>query len=96
MDLTGYLNVTDEGLKAIASMKQLRSLSLDGTKTTDTGMMELKGKLRSLKGIRKANHQPFFLGLLELEKLSLDRTLITDTGLKSLTGKYVLIQIYTL
>lgn len=39
MDLTGFLHITDEGAEHIACMKQLRYLSLDGTKVTDQGIM---------------------------------------------------------
>lgn len=42
LDLTGYLNVTDQGAKQIAEMKHLRYLSLDGTKVTDEGVEMLK------------------------------------------------------
>lgn len=38
LDLTGFLNVTDDGAKQIADMKHLRYLSLDGTKVTDAGV----------------------------------------------------------
>lgn len=43
LDLTGYLNVTDEGAQHIASMTKLRYLSLDGTKVTDQGIVLFKG-----------------------------------------------------
>ncbi|KAI7898145.1 uncharacterized protein BX663DRAFT_556096 [Cokeromyces recurvatus] len=43
LDLTGFFNVTDEGLQSIACMKKLRYLSLDGTKVSDEGIVLLKG-----------------------------------------------------
>jgi len=40
--------VTDEGLKELAELKELRSLSLSGTRVTDAGLKGLKG-LRQLR-----------------------------------------------
>lgn len=54
LDLTGFLNVTDDGAEHIAEMKHLRYLSLDGTKVTDAGVELLRSR------IKKFFSSPFF------------------------------------
>jgi hypothetical protein len=44
MDLSSFVNLTDEGLQYISDMKDLEYLGLNGTKITDEGLFYLKGK----------------------------------------------------
>jgi hypothetical protein len=44
MDLSSFVNLTDEGLQYISEMKDLEYLGLNGTKITDEGLCYLKGK----------------------------------------------------
>ncbi|GAN01220.1 conserved hypothetical protein [Mucor ambiguus] len=89
LDLTGFLNVTDEGAKQIAEMKHLRYLSLDGTKVTDAGLEMLKDliELEKLyldrtsitdKGLSQ------LIGLSKLDTLSLCHTKVSNVFLKLL------------
>ncbi|KAF7731998.1 hypothetical protein EC973_007103 [Apophysomyces ossiformis] len=86
LDLTGFLQVTDEGVRYIARMRSLRYLSLDGTKVTDEGVIQL-GDLLDLEqlyldrtsvsdvGLSKIT------GLSKLTTLSLSATRVSDAGL---------------
>ncbi|KAI9487380.1 MAG: hypothetical protein EXX96DRAFT_628159 [Benjaminiella poitrasii] len=89
LDLSGFLNITDEGVQYIACMKQLRYLSLDGTKITDEGVALLKDliELESLYLDRTSVTNMGILKLKELTKLhtlSLCHTTITNALLKLL------------
>ncbi|KAI8338149.1 hypothetical protein BC941DRAFT_33511 [Chlamydoabsidia padenii] len=86
LDLTGFLNVTDDGVKHIAKMTQLNYLSLTGTKVTDDGIAQLKDlqELEKLyldqtsvsdRGLLSLN------GLIKLNTLSLGRTQISNIAL---------------
>ncbi|KAI7867073.1 uncharacterized protein EV154DRAFT_571777 [Mucor mucedo] len=86
LDLSGFLNITDEGAENIAFMKHLRYLNLNGTKVTDKGISQFENLIeldtlyldRTLLtdvGLRKLQ------GLSKLETLSLSRTKITNDGL---------------
>lgn len=83
--------VTDAGLKTLSALKQLRSLSLEGTQVTDTGLRELSAfkQLRSLelrrmgvtnKGLKELST------LKQLQSLYLESEGITDAGLKELSA----------
>lgn len=86
LNLSGFLNLTDEGAQSIACMKHLRDLSLDGTKVTDEGISLFDGLIELEKlsmdrtlvtdvGLEKLS------GLSKLETLSLSRTGVTNDGL---------------
>ncbi|KAG2211805.1 hypothetical protein INT47_004491, partial [Mucor saturninus] len=86
LDLSGFLNITDEGAENIAFMKHLRYLNLNGTKVTDEGIGQFENLIeldtlyldRTLLtdvGLKKLQ------GLSKLETLSLSRTKITNDGL---------------
>lgn len=49
LNLSGFLNLTDEGAQSIACMKHLRDLSLDGTKVTDEGISLFDGNIMQRK-----------------------------------------------
>lgn len=53
LDLSGFLNVTDEGALPISQMRKLRYLNLDGTKVTDEGIAMFKGKTKGTWAIGK-------------------------------------------
>ncbi|RUP47216.1 hypothetical protein BC936DRAFT_145992 [Jimgerdemannia flammicorona] len=86
LDLTGFLNVTDEGAHTIAQMKTLEYLGLEGTKITDVGMEGFKdlNELRELYLDRTSVSDvgiQHILGLAHLQTLSTSRTGITNASL---------------
>ncbi|CAO3610043.1 unnamed protein product [Cunninghamella echinulata] len=86
LDLTGFLNVDNEGAKHISQMVNLKHLNLSRTKVTDEGMYFLKG-LNHLEELYLdstdiTDHGLLQLsGLSKLSTLSLSRTGITNEGL---------------
>ena len=81
--------ITDEGLKDLAKLQNLKTLFLGGTKITDAGLKEVT-KLQKLKWLDLVNTQITDAGLKELVKLrdlqllDLYGTKITDTGFAEL------------
>ncbi|KAI9007957.1 hypothetical protein CLU79DRAFT_777262 [Phycomyces nitens] len=89
MDLTGFLEITDVGLEHISKMKDLKYLSLEGTKVTDEGIGLLKDllELETLYLDRTAVTDlgiDALSGLSRLTSLSLSRTNVTDEALKKM------------
>ncbi|KAG0193298.1 hypothetical protein DFQ28_005741 [Apophysomyces sp. BC1034] len=77
LDLTGFLQVTDEGVRQIARMTSLRYLSLDGTKVCSTSKNSfLTGHL-----YRILDYPNLLVGLSKLNTLSLSCTQVGDAGL---------------
>ncbi|CEP16141.1 hypothetical protein [Parasitella parasitica] len=89
LDLTSFLNVTDDGAQHIADMKSLRYLSLDGTQLTDAGvellsdLIELE-KLYLDRTLITDSGLSRLLGLSKLETLSLCHTEVSNVFLKLL------------
>jgi hypothetical protein len=83
--------VTDAGLKHLADLASLESLSLDHNKVTDAGLVHLAG-LTQLKrldlGYNKLTDAGlvYLGGLTQLKRLDLSDTSVTDVGLRSLEG----------
>ncbi|ORX52795.1 RNI-like protein [Hesseltinella vesiculosa] len=92
LDLQGFLEVTDEGMSAVAQMTKLTYLNLTGTKITDAGLAQLTSldalevlyleqtctTDQGMQAIKELKH---------LHTLSLARTLVTDHGLAVLTDE---------
>jgi hypothetical protein len=93
LDLTGFkeigIGVTDRGLKELASLRQLRMLSLAYTPVTDSGLkalislkqlrtLDLSGTKVTDKGLKT------LASLKHLRELSLHGTEVTDAGVKQL------------
>ena len=100
--VTGIRNatqITDEGLKDVAKLHNLKSLSLDRSNITDAGLKEV-AKLQNLKYLSLDNTRITDAGLKEVAKLQnlkwlmLDRTNITDAGLKEVAKLQELVQLY--
>ena len=91
LDLGGRVSkFTNSGLAALEGMKNLRSLSLAGSKITDGGLSHIKGltELRRLnlgKLITDAGLE-HLKDLTNMEDLDLAGNKITDAGLKHLAG----------
>jgi Leucine-rich repeat (LRR) protein len=91
LNLSGRMmqSTTDADLKALKGFKNLRFLTLYGTKVTDKGMRELKG-IKSLEWLHLGETQITDAGLKDLKELSslrildLSGTKVTDAGLKQL------------
>ena len=49
LNLKGTVNVTDEGVRYLARMKQLREVNLTGTRVTEEGLAELHKALPRCK-----------------------------------------------
>jgi hypothetical protein len=85
------LDITDERLRIVAQLKELRFLQLRSTKVTDAGTKHLRG-LTLLEGLDLSNTKITDNGLADLTRLEnlrslqLQHTAITDSGLKYLTG----------
>jgi internalin A len=82
-------SVTDEGVRSLATMKQLRRLSLSGTRITDEAL-ETIGTLRKLQILSVSDCQLTDAGmrqiakLPELKSLYLNHTPISIEGIKNL------------
>lgn len=83
--------ISDVGLAAIAKMKNLESLGLEGNAITDDGLMKLR-VLSRLQYLR-LDYTPItdvglqsLSSLADLEWISLEGVNITDDGLKALSG----------
>lgn len=70
----GETDVTDEGLKALAAMKNLRRLSLDRTRITDAGLQNLSG-LKLLEYLNVHTTAVTDAGLIALKPLKQLRSL---------------------
>jgi len=83
--------VTDEGMKHLGLLKNLRILSLGNTKVTDVGLNELAG-LKSLGTLELDQTEvtnagmKVVAGFKSLVWLELEYTKVTDVGLKDLAG----------
>ena len=77
--------ITDEGLKSIANMTELRKLQLDGANVTDTGLKHLSG-LKNLTDLTLSNTKVTDAGMETLSKLPKLATLmvfetkVTESG----------------
>ena len=84
-----FTNVGDDGLRALAELRQLEQLSLFSTKVTDAGVGHLRGlPLRELDlGETSITDHcvSSILRLGDLQELGLFATALTDAGLMSLT-----------
>src|SRR5262249_10790670 len=86
-----FASVTDAGLRELAGLRSLQSLSLRFTKVTDAGLKELAG-LNTLQWLNLGDTHVRGTGLKELaglkslQVLYLHGTLVTDAGLKELAG----------
>jgi Leucine-rich repeat (LRR) protein len=84
-------HVTDAGLKELAGLKGLKTLSLRGTHVTDAGLKELAG-LKNLQWLNLSGTHVTDAGLKELaglkglKTLSLSGIRVTDAWLKELAG----------
>ena len=78
--------ITDEGLKNIAGLTELRKLELEGTNVTDAGLKHLAG-MKNLTSLILTGTKVTDEGMIELTKLpkldtvSLFDTKVTDTGI---------------
>lgn len=87
----GNTKVTDAGLKCLAALGELESLTLSCTKITDAGLKEL-APLRKLRKLYLGSVPITDAGLKELAQLRnlgelyIGRTKITDAGLKHLAA----------
>ena len=87
IDLTDQ-DVTDADLENLASVPELKALTLQGTKITDEGLTHLLA-LKELKDLNLTNTNvsdtglKLLEGLESLEKLHLHNTAVTNDGLKA-------------
>ncbi|CAG8540281.1 1769_t:CDS:10, partial [Cetraspora pellucida] len=86
MDLTGFINVSDEGIMHLAEAKSLTFLSLSGTKLTDAGMSALKDLVNLVelyldRTLITDAGAVYLDGLRELTHLSLNKTRIKNASL---------------
>jgi hypothetical protein len=85
------LKITDEDLKELAGLKNLRFLRLNNTQVTSAGLKQLSG-LGDLQAVDLGGTQVSDAGLKELaglknlQVLLLDNTKVTNEGLKELTS----------
>jgi hypothetical protein len=81
--------ITNEGLKELATLKQLRTLSLKNTEISDDGMIHVK-ELKFLSTIYLSKTKVTDIGLhelvelTELELIALDETPVTNAGVRML------------
>lgn len=91
--------VTDEGLRHIAEMTQLTTLSFQSTPVTDAGLEHLQ-ELTRLHWLSLQHTQvtdvglKCLAGLSQLESLWLNGTQVTDAGLEHLAGLTQLRDVY--
>jgi hypothetical protein len=89
LKLDAASNITDDGVKNLADLKQLTDLGLAQTKVTDaglkylTGLTELKSLSLSFDNITDAGLESL-AGLKKLEMLGLPFTKVTPAGIKKL------------
>jgi hypothetical protein len=89
LKLDAASNITDEGVKNLAGLKQLTDLGLAQTKVTDaglksmTGLTELKNLALGFDNITDAGLESL-AGLKKLENLGLPFTKVTPDGVKKL------------
>ena len=90
--------VTDEGIKQIASLRQLVGLLVNGTSVGDAGLATI-GKLSELANLDLSNTQvtdagmPSLNGLAKVQWLLLANTAVGDDGVAKLKGLSALRQI---
>src|SRR5262245_14520539 len=86
-----FEKMTDDGLKKLVGLRQLKRLALLGSELTDAGLKEL-AKLSELEALDLGNNQLTDAGLKELAVLPHLQALyvrsrkMTDTGLAALSG----------
>ena len=74
-----FAKVTDAGLKQVARLKRVTSITLAGTEVSDAGLKELAG-LRRLRSLDLTGTPVTDAGLTELKAVkNLHRLIVTDT-----------------
>ena len=87
----GQIQITDERLKRLYGLVNLKKLGLSDTQITDAGLKHLSGlvgltHINLIRTLIKGRGLRWLCGLVNLKELNLSDTQITNAGLKHLSG----------